>query len=174
MRKKQEEHIPIDLGDGQESYLIRDTSFIGRLIAKKFHRWINVQGQLTYAIENRMLKILTEINKDERLQRIANQIGDEACVMLVLLEQSQLNDSLYFDHVFMEYDLEALQEILEMDEPQLKSAMLILIEHGILKVDKTRNKGKYRIDHGAYQEVAFPCVLKGGNETVIIRSLDNA
>jgi len=90
-----------------------------------------------------------------------------------MLELSQKED-LYFDHIFIDMDIEELKDILNMDEPQLKSAMLILIEHGILKVDKTRNKGKYRIDHGAYQEVAFPCVLKGGNETVIIRSLDNA
>ena len=171
MRKKQEKHLPMDLGDGKESYLTVDVSFIGRFNAKKMHKWINIQGDLDQ-IEKNLVKITAKIEQDERLQNICEKLGDEAGVLLLLLEQSP-KEGLYFDHIFIDMDIEDLKGILEMDELQLKSAMLTLIEEGILKVDKTRNKGKYRIDHGYYQEVAFPCVLKGGNETVIIRSLHN-
>jgi hypothetical protein len=171
MRKKQEQTIPMDLGDGQESYLVVDTTFVGRFTAKKFHKWINVQGYLD-PIEKNLVTITASIEKDKRLQNICEKLGDEAGLMLLLLEQSP-KEGLHFDHIFVDMDIEELKEILEMDELQLKSAMLTLIEHGILKVDKNRNKGKYRIDHGWYQQVAYPCVLKGGNETVIIRSLHN-
>jgi hypothetical protein len=138
----------------------------------KQQKWINIPGSTCRQIEKDLMDLMNAYNmgsnKEIRqiFQNTFDDLGYKAGMLFWMLEQCPGPEKLIYDHVFIDWDIEELKDILNMEISQLKSAVKTLIDNGILKVDKTLSFGKYKLDSAKYEEYILPLERLADDEAI--------